>query len=154
MNKKELKKKKTTEGRGKEKTPPLPLSSCIALVPTFSTNSRGNTHYIHATQFLCWLKVPSFGSWFSNPLLAHLRLWPKRKIERCFSFILLVPVFHWWPSWKYGSLRFFEERETDQRFFSSVCLFGKKQTFANNKWLEADIYILVVQGSEEVCCTV
>lgn len=118
------------------------------LVPTFSTNSRGNTCYIRATQFLCWLKVQTFVSWFSDPLLAHLRLWLKRKIERCFSFTLLALVFHWRLSWKFGGLRFFEERETDQRFFSLVYLLGKQQTFANNKWLETDI-IFVVQGSEE-----
>ena len=46
-----------------------------------------------------------------------------------------------------------ERAWTDQRFFfPSVYLFGKQQTFANNKWLDVDI-IFVVQGSEEVCLT-
>ena len=146
---KRIKKKNGGERKRKNASPP---NQFMHLVPTFSTNSRGNTCYIRATQFLCWLKVQTFVSWFSDPLLAHLRLWLKRKIERCFSFTLLALVFHWRLSWKFGGLRFFEERETDQRFFSLVYLLGKQQTFANNKWLETDI-IFVVQGSEEVCCT-
>ena len=104
------------------------------LVPTFSTNCRGNTCYIHATQFLCWLKVQTFVSWFSDPLLAHLQLWFKTKVERWFSFILLATIFHRRLSWKHGSLRFFEERETDQRFFflQSICSVNNRHLQTTN----------------------
>ena len=78
--------------------------------------------------------MQTFVSWFSDPLLAHLRLWLKTKVERWFTFILLAPVFHRRLSWKHGSLRFFEDRETDQRvfFLQSICSVNNRHLQTTN----------------------